>query len=303
MKFSIITASFNPGDKLLFTVNSILEQEFQDFEIIVKDGGSKDGALELLKKNAAAGRAIAEGKLRLIIERDRNVYDGMNQALEACRGEYVLFLNCGDRFHDRSVLRAVAGAIGKAAQTVEKQTEKVSSDITGETGDAVEEQYGEKNRPVIYYGNTYCMRTNATVHSAPEITGFTCFRNIPCHQSCFYDRRLFLEKKYDTNLKIRADYDHFLWCYYRGGAGFQYLDFVVADYEGGGISETEKNRKTDKAEHGLVIRRYMKTGEILKYKGIMLLTLAPLRRWIAESSRFSGVYHRIKSCLYRKTNL
>ena len=185
MKFSIITASFNPGDKLLFTVNSILEQEFQDFEIIVKDGGSKDGALELLKKNAAAGRAIAEGKLRLIIERDRNVYDGMNQALEACRGEYVLFLNCGDRFHDRSVLGAVAGAIGKAAQTVEKQTEKVSSDITGETGDAVEEQYGEKNRPVIYYGNTYCMRTNATVHSAPEITGFTCFRNIPCHQSCW----------------------------------------------------------------------------------------------------------------------
>ena len=146
MKFSIITASFNPGDKLLFTVNSILEQEFQDFEIIVKDGGSKDGALELLKKNAAAGRAIAEGKLMLIIERDRNVYDGMNQALEACRGEYVLFLNCGDRFHDRSVLGAVAGAIGKAAQTVEKQTEKVSSDITGETGDAVEEQYGEKKQ-------------------------------------------------------------------------------------------------------------------------------------------------------------
>ena len=43
MKFSIITASFNPGEKLLFTINSILEQGFRDFEIIVKDGG-KGGA-------------------------------------------------------------------------------------------------------------------------------------------------------------------------------------------------------------------------------------------------------------------
>ena len=63
-----------------------------------------------------------------------------------------------------------------------------------------------------------------------------------------------------------------------------------------------ENRRTDIAEHELVVRRYMKRSEILKYKGIMLLTLAPLRRWIAESSSFSGVYHRIKGWLYHKAD-
>ncbi len=290
MKFSIITASFNPGEKLLFTINSILEQELQDFEIIVKDGGSTDRAIEKLQQEEAVLRAIAEQKLKLIIKRDKNVYDGMNQAMEVCRGEYILFLNCGDRFHDTKILDKVAKII---------DIERVSAVI--EKANALE--YNMENKPIIYYGNTYCMRTKAMVHSGPEITGFTCFRNIPCHQSCFYDRRLFQEKKYDINLKIRADYDHFLWCFYRGGAEFRYLDFAVADYEGGGISETKENRKTDKAEHELVIRRYMKTNEILKYKGTMLLTLAPLRRWIAESSSFSGVYHRIKGWVYHKANV
>ena len=273
MKFSIITASFNPGDKLLFTINSILKQELQDFEIIVKDGGSKEEELEKLQQEKEVQQAIIERKLKLIIEPDRNVYDGMNQALEACEGEYILFLNCGDKFHDKNVLLKVAEEIDK-------------------------EEDRSRDAAVIYYGNTYCMRTGSTVHSAPEITGFTCYRNIPCHQSCFYDRRLFQKKKYDVGLHIRADYDHFLWCFYQGQAEFQYMDIVVADYEGGGISEKIENRKADRSEHEIVIRRYMRTGEILKYKGIMMLTLGPIRRWIAESSSFSGIYHRMKNWIY-----
>ena len=164
MKFSIITASFNPGNKLLFTIKNILEQECQDYEVIVKDGGSKDGALEKLQKDEAVRQAVLEGKIKTVVQKDRNVYDGMNQALELCRGEYVLFLNCGDRFHDGAVLKNVAEEIDK-------------------------DQGWEKTGPVVYYGNTYCMRTGSMVHSSPEITGFTCYRNIPCHQSCFYDRR------------------------------------------------------------------------------------------------------------------
>lgn len=279
MKFSIITASFHSGEKLLFTVKSILEQEFQGFEIIVKDGGSKDGSIERLRLDGAVRKAEEEGILKLIVKPDKGVYDGMNQALEFCRGEYVLFLNCGDRFHDRTVLAKAAEEIGKRREA-----------DAGSGG------------PIVYYGNTYCMRTDVTVHSAPEITGFTCYRNIPCHQSCFYDSRLFEGKKYDVNLKIRADYDHFLWCFYQGKAEFRYLDFVVADYEGGGISETKENRKLDKTEHTVVIKRYMKQSELLRYRGIMWLTLAPLRRWAAESGSFSKGYHRLKDILYKFKN-
>lgn len=276
MRFSIITVSFNAGEKLRKTVSSIWKQSFTDYEVIVKDGGSTDTSPEKLREDAEAERALESGKLKLIICPDRGVYDGMNQALERCRGEYVLFLNCGDVLHDSNVLKAV-----------DREIENCKSRAAAD----------EK---MIFYGNTFCIRTGAWVHSAPVITGFTCYRNIPCHQSCFYDKRLFQKKKYDMRLKIRADYDHFLWCFYVEKANFQYMDITVADYEGGGISEFSENRRRDRREHEEVIRRYMKTKELLKYKTIMLLTLAPLRRWIAESSSMSGVYHKIKAFVYRE---
>ncbi len=272
MKFSIITTSFNPGEKLQKTINSILAQDFQDFEIVVKDGSSKDGSVEQLRDMEQVKQAVAENRLVFLICPDKGVYDGMNQAISVCRGDYVLFLNCGDVFHDRDVLKRTAVEIDKKGNL----------------------------DPAIFYGNTYWESTKAVVHSSPKITGFTCYRNIPCHQSCFYDRRLFAKKKYDLKLKIRADYDHFLWCYYRGRAKFYYMDFLIADYEGGGISELEENRKTDKSEHEQIIRRYMTPREIFSYKVAMLFTLSPLRRWIAENSLLSGTYHKIKNLVYQR---
>ena len=271
MKFSIIPASFNPGRKLIQTVENILDQTFDDYEVIIKDGGSNDDSVEEMMKVPRIKAAVEAGKVMVHVQEDKSVYDGMNQAISLSKGDYLLFLNCGDAFHDKQVLEHVAKQIEEA------------SDI-----------------PTIYYGNTFCSRTGAMVHSAPSITGFTCYRNIPCHQSCFYDRRLFEEKQYDTSLKVRADYDHFLWCYYVKKAAFQYLDLIISDYEGGGISEVKENQRLDQEEHKLVTKRYMPASELLKYKTIMLLTLAPLRRKLAEDSMFSGVYHRVKNRLYRK---
>ena len=46
MKFSIIVVCLNPGTKLNQTLDSILAQTCPDFEVIVKDGGSRDGSIE-----------------------------------------------------------------------------------------------------------------------------------------------------------------------------------------------------------------------------------------------------------------
>lgn len=276
MKFSIITASFNPGEKLVKTMNSILDQTFTDYQVIIKDGVSKDGSLSLLEQDVRIAEAMATERILVICQKDKSVYDAMNQASAYVHGEYVLYLNCGDVFYDKYVLEKVA-----------KWMDDAETDLQG-----------KRQQNAIFYGNTFCSRTGVMVHSAPKITGFTCYRNIPCHQSCFYGRNLIEEKPYDTNLKIRADYDHFLWAFYKKKAAFQYMDIVISDYEGGGISESKENRAVDKTEHELIIRRYMKSSEIMKYKGIMLLSFAPLRRWIAESSALSGAYHKLKDKLY-----
>ena len=46
--FSIVVVSLNPGERMKNTLNSILQQTYGDYEVILKDGGSKDGSLQRL---------------------------------------------------------------------------------------------------------------------------------------------------------------------------------------------------------------------------------------------------------------
>jgi len=49
MKFSVIIASLNAGDKLIQTVQNALSQKDADFEIVIKDGLSSDGSIEKVR--------------------------------------------------------------------------------------------------------------------------------------------------------------------------------------------------------------------------------------------------------------
>ena len=92
-------------------------------------------------------------------------------------------------------------------------------------------EFDEAGNPVHY--SPYIQREDRDGQiSPPRITGFVCYRNIPCHQSCFYAADLCRQKPYEPKYKIRADYEHFLWCYYRAKAPMQYLGLTVSSYEG-----------------------------------------------------------------------
>lgn len=261
MKFSIIVVCLNPGGGLNRTLDSILCQSYTDYEIIVKDGGSRDGSVDTMR---------TDSRIRFYQEKDTGIYDAMNQAVSYAKGDFILFLNCGDVFYDATVL-------AKVAEYIDRQPGRA-----------------------VFYGDTFSGQNNVTIASAPQITGFTCYRNIPCHQVCFYSAELCREKPYDLRYKIRADYDHFLWCFYRAGARMAHMDVTVASYEGGGFSEKKENLERDRQEHREITAAYMSKGELLKYRLIMLATLAPLRRWMAGSEALSGVYHRVKECIYKK---
>lgn len=272
MIFSIIVVCLNAGEKLRETVESIRLQTEQDYEIIVKDGISSDAVtirvLEQLEKESTH-----DSRIRVVRgEKDLGIYDGMNQAIKHAGGEYIYFLNCGDRFCDRQVLSGVR-------QEIEKRR--------------------KEKAPCIFYGNICEQLTGSMVQSNPVIDDFACYRNLPCHQACFYAADLLRRRAFDTRYRVRADYEHFLWCYYRGGAMPVYMAVTVAFYEGGGFSETGTNRKKSKREHREIVSNYMPAGKVLWYRTIMLLTLAPLRTWIAENPATAGIYQSLKKKLYR----
>lgn len=278
--FSVIVVCLNPGDKLKSTLASIERQKFRDFEVIVKDGLSKDDSLKEALALAKKWETERAGQsLTVIQEKDSGIYDAMNQGARQAQGRYLYYLNCGDQFYSENVLGEMADFIaGKEA--------------------------GEENRPGIYYGNIFERLTGGKVASNPHMDAFGCYRNVPCHQACFYSVGLLREHPFETGYKVRADYEQFLWCFFKKGGEekvtFAYKDILIADYEGGGFSETRENRRISAREHKEITRKYMTKGELLKFRLIMAISLSGLRTKLAENKKTAGIYNRIKEIIYAR---
>ena len=268
MRFSIIVVSLNPGEKLLQTVKSIAGQTFPDYEVVVKDGGSKDDSLARLRSWLEAQSGQLQERIRIFQQPDKSIYEGMNQGVARARGEWLYFLNCGDYFYSETALEDVAAAMG--------------------------------SRALIYYGDIYDRERGSRIASNPRMDGFGCYRNVPCHQACVYHKSLFEERGYEPGYRVRADYEHFLWSYYKKRANPAYVPVTLASYEGAGYSETKENKKRSAKEHRAITKKYMTAAQRFRYKLLLTITLAPLRTRMAEHPGMSGVYNKLKSLLYGK---
>ena len=274
MRFSVVVVCYNAGEKLTDTVATILDQSNKDYEIVVKDGGSTDGSLEALKGLVAA-RGM-EDHLQLVSEKDSGIYDAMNAALKHVTGEYVIFMNCGDAFYDGQVLEKVSKAIDLA-----HADQKVPAALE------------------VFYGNRYLDPTKSVEYASPKITPLTCYRNIPCHQCCFYSASCFSERGLEPKFRIRADYEHFLWLYFEKSARFYHVNECIARYEGGGYSESEENVKRSAAEHKEITKKYLSAWQLFYCKAYMVVTLQPLRHFVANNPVLSKGYNKMVRGIYR----
>jgi len=86
-KISIVTPSFNSVKYIEFCIQSILVQDYKNFEHIIIDGNSTDGTIEILKKYP---------HLKWISEPDKGQSDALNKGFNIASGEWVLWLNSDD---------------------------------------------------------------------------------------------------------------------------------------------------------------------------------------------------------------
>ena len=107
INYSILVVCLNAGQRLLDTIDSIINQTYQNYEIIIKDGESTDGSVEQVKSCYAEQME----RIRIISQRDSGIYDAMNQACTYAKGDYYLFLNTGDSFYDEYVLEKITDGI------------------------------------------------------------------------------------------------------------------------------------------------------------------------------------------------
>ena len=104
MKLSIITINYNNAIGLKKTIESLIEQSYQEYEYIVIDGGSDDGSKEVIWESLRYVSSWCS-------EKDTGVYNAMNKGIMRATGEYLLFLNSGDYLYDSTVLEDVTSTL------------------------------------------------------------------------------------------------------------------------------------------------------------------------------------------------
>ena len=105
-KVSIIVPVYNAQEYLKRCVDSILSQDYRDFELLLMDDGSKDASGEICDAYAQQ-----DGRVRVIHKENSGVSDTRNQALELARGTFLQFLDSDDCYADTTVLQKVTSCI------------------------------------------------------------------------------------------------------------------------------------------------------------------------------------------------
>ncbi|MCM1108752.1 MAG: glycosyltransferase [Clostridium sp.] len=187
---TIATVTYNAENTLPGTLESVARQDYPHVEHLIIDGCSKDHTMELIH------RYVDENSLketphdiRVVKEPDRGLYDAMNKALAQAQGDYICFLNAGDRLHATDTLSRIAGCIRSC---------------------------GKERRPAVVYGETDIvdLQGNFIRHrrlQAPEQLHWKSFRQgmLVCHQSFYARTDLTRETAYDLRYRFSADFD---WC-------------------------------------------------------------------------------------------
>ena len=94
---SIITVVYNGEKYLEETIQSVINQTYDNVEYIIIDGGSTDGTIEIIKK-------YEENINYWVSEKDSGIYDAMNKGIKIANGKWINFMNAGDIFYDNDVL-------------------------------------------------------------------------------------------------------------------------------------------------------------------------------------------------------
>jgi len=222
-KISIITVNFNDQAGLEKTILSVGEQHYTDFEFLVIDGGSTDGSKAILEKY--------KNKIDLAIsEPDNGIYHAMNKGINAAKGEYLLFLNSGDRLHQAETLSKVSALMAQPADIY--------------YGDIIYEEPSGNKREVNFPTNL-------------DFSYFYAF-NIS-HQASFIQKSLFDKVGlYNESYKIVSDWEFFMLSIFKYDATYRHLGLIVSDYDGSGISSNTGNHPSMYKEREQTITKFFK---------------------------------------------
>jgi glycosyltransferase involved in cell wall biosynthesis len=193
---SIVTVVFNGEEFLEETIQSVINQSYNNIEYIIIDGGSTDNTVEIIKKY--------ENRIsHWISEKDSGIYDAMNKGINIATGGWINFMNAGDVFYSNQVVKEVFD--------------------------------NQKYEAEIVYGNYLADYGSFTKKVIAKGVEKLWQGMVFCHQSTFVNAQYHKKHKYSLQYSIAGDFN-FFYSAFKNKARFQHIDKVVSIFACDGIS-------------------------------------------------------------------
>jgi len=239
-KLSIITINLNNASGLFKTIESVFQQTSTDFELLVVDGGSTDGSVEVIREFEQKQSNISKTDFihyfSWTSEPDTGIYNAMNRGIRMAKGEYVQFLNSGDCLATKEVTLEMMHLIPEGCN--------------------------------IFYGNMLKQLPDKKIRDrgfAGRISTMLDFYTGTLNHSSSYIRKSLFDRYglYDESLKIVADWKWFLNVIALNNVVPVYKDIDVSIFDMTGISSV--NSEMDKEERRQVLSELLPSSVLADY--------------------------------------
>lgn len=244
---SVVTVVYNGADVLEKTIQSVIDQSFNDIEYIIIDGKSTDGTTDIIKKY--------EKQIDYwVSEPDLGIYDAMNKGIMKCTGKFTLFLNAGDYLFSNELFNNLHTIYSK-----------------------------ELDENDLIYGRAKILKSNGSVldlimkHTHEELWKGPNFR----HGALLTRTNLLKEIQFEVSdkLKISADFDFIYKCY-NSKRKFLQTSLIFIVFKEEGISDNAFRQLSDNI---YILKKYkdwtLKTKLHFTKKYILaLLVLTPVKK-------------------------
>lgn len=243
LKLSIITINYNNAAGLEKTIESVVNQNFDNYEYIVIDGGSSDNSKSIIEKYQSK---IADW----VSEKDAGIYNAMNKGIAKAKGEYCLFLNSGDYLCNSYVLFNVF-KINFIAD--------------------------------IIYGNMQIDYGNGKIEFGKmpaKLTFKKMFLDTLWHPVSFIKRSLFQTYGlYNEKYKLVADYDFFFNVIVMKSVATQHVNIDICVFNMQGVSSLIINKDKEHQEREIIIKSYL-PSLIIEYAEELKLIIPPKKTFL-----------------------
>ncbi|MCR4995304.1 MAG: glycosyltransferase [Bacteroidales bacterium] len=226
IKFTIATVTYNAGATIRRTLDSVAAQTYNAVEHLIIDGCSTDRTMAEIHHYVEHNTDVQHPHhIVLVREPDNGLYDAMNKALLQCKGDYIVFLNAGDKFHTDTQLAEIA------AQIATYNSSRLPAVVYGET-DLVDEagQFLRHRR----------LEAPERLTSKSFLSGM-----LVCHQSFYVRTDIARANLYNLKYRYSADYD---WCIRilkvaeRRGIVIHNTHLILTDYLSEGLTTRNHQR-------------------------------------------------------------